>query len=83
MPTINATITGRKRMIAIEETAIVEPNGKLVLHNPQFKPGKQVKVIVLLGAGHMPEQRPKTVCTGRRLKGDWGASRTSPTNIRR
>jgi hypothetical protein len=35
-------------MIAIEETAIVQPNGSVVLERPELKPGSQVKVILLL-----------------------------------
>jgi hypothetical protein len=51
-------------MIAIEETATVQPNGSLVLQHPELKPGKQVKVILLLGDA--PASR-----SGRRLKQDW------------
>ncbi len=61
-------------MIAIEETATVQPNGNLVLHHPELKPGEHVKVIVLLGADHTPQQNPTTPATGRRLKGDWGGA---------
>jgi hypothetical protein len=35
-------------MIAIEETATVQPNGCLVLARPEFTPGERVKVLMLL-----------------------------------
>lgn len=63
-------------MIAIEESATVQPDGNLVLHHPELKPGDSVKVIVLLGGGHSPQQNLKHQATGRRLKADWGGGLT-------
>ena len=57
-------------MIAIEETAIVQPNGCLIVERPEFKPGDRVKMILLLEVSPPAPQEPPP--TGRRLKGDWG-----------
>ena len=59
-------------MIAIEETAIVQPNGCLIVERPEFTPGARVKMILLL---EVPTPAsPEPVPTGRRLKGDWGGA---------
>ena len=63
-------------MIAIEESATVQPDGNLVLHHPELKPGDNVKVIVLLGENHSPQKNLKDQATGRRLKADWGGGLT-------
>lgn len=62
-------------MIAIEQTATVGPNGRLVLERPEFTPGEQVKVIVLIEAPLAPPATvPITAPAGRRLKLDWGGA---------
>ena len=58
-------------MNAIEESITVQPDGSILLQHPEFKPGEQVKVIVLLGSPHAAP-RVAAAGTGRRLKADWG-----------
>jgi hypothetical protein len=57
-------------MIAIEETATVQPNGSLVLQHLKLKPRKQVKVIVLWGDA-AAEGPVAAAGSRRRLKQDW------------
>lgn len=53
-------------MFAIEEITTVKPNGSLVVHHPELRPGEQVKVIVLLGVGSVA-----AAPSGYRLKQGW------------
>lgn len=59
-------------MIAIEESATVQPDGNLVLHHPDLKPGDSVKVILLLEVDRPPLKNQVPPNTGRRLTGNWG-----------
>ena len=61
-------------MIAIEETATVQPDGRLVLERPEFKPGGRIKVIMLLEDAATPDQQLPPAPAGRKLKGDWGGT---------
>jgi len=59
-------------MIAIEETATVQPDGRVVVQRPEFLPGARIKMILLLeGPTSAP---PEPARTGRRLKADWGGA---------
>lgn len=59
-------------MIAIEETATVQPNGCLIVERPEFTPGERVKMILLLD---VPAPAPSgPAATRRRLKADWGGA---------
>lgn len=55
-------------MIAIEETAAVQPDGSLVLRRPELKAGDRVKVILLLEA--QPAEKP-SAATSRCLRQSW------------
>lgn len=59
-------------MIAIEETATVQPDGCLIVERPEFTPGARVKMILLFEAPSPAP--PKPAPTGRRLRGDWGGA---------
>jgi hypothetical protein len=55
-------------MIAIEENAVVQPDGHLVLQHPALKAGDQVRVIVLLNIeGGTGAPAPE----GSTLRQDW------------
>ena len=59
---------GFNEMTAIEKTATVQSNGRLVLCHPELKAGEIVKVILLLDANH---SAPPPLSAGHMLKQDW------------